>query len=284
MLTAENVTGPIAHHAEAPVWWAEERTLLWVDGEAGDLLALTPHGIRRRHVDDEYLAFVRPRAAGGLAAVGARTLHLSSEPDGRFDPVIALTHDGRVRMNDGCCDPAGRLLAGSMAYDGTSPSGTLLRVDGRLGTTTVLTAVTVSNGLGFSAGGEHAYYVDSATHRIDVFDVHDDGALVDRRPLVEIPEEQGMPDGLTVSADGRVWVALWGGSAVHAYSPDGALTERVGLPVAQVSACTFGGDDLSTLYITTSAQGLDGDHDTAAGSLFAVRPGAVGVAVTPFAG
>lgn len=282
-MTPENVTGPVAHHAEGPVWWSGWGGLRWVDGTAGDLLTLRPDGVTRQHLDDEYLAFARPRVGGGLVAVGARTLYLADDVDGQARAVATLLDDPRVRMNDGCCDPRGRLIAGSMAYDATPDAGVVLRFDADLAISTVLAHTTVSNGIGFSPDGRRAYYVDTMTHRIDVFDVVE-GELRGRRTFVTIPEEQGLPDGLTVAADGSVWVALWGGSAVHGYDASGALVETIALPVPQVSACTFGGDDLGTLYITTSAQGLSADHGTDAGSVYAVRPGVHGVSVTPFAG
>ncbi|MDF2506582.1 MAG: hypothetical protein K0Q52_441 [Microbacterium sp.] len=282
-MTPENVTGPIANHAEAPVWWSGWGGLRWVDGNAGDLLTLRPDGVTRQHIDDEYLAFARPRTNGGLVAVGARTLYLADDVDGETRAAATLFDDLRVRMNDGCCDSRGRLLAGSMAYDSTPDGGFVLRVDAELAVSVVLPRATTSNGIGFSPDGRRAYYVDTATQRIDVFDVAE-GELRGRRAFVSIPEEQGSPDGLTVAADGSVWVALWGGSAVHGYDATGALVQKIELPVPQVSACTFGGDDLDTLYITTSAQGLPDDHGTEAGSVFAVQPGVRGLPVTPFAG
>lgn len=282
-MTPENITGPIAHHAEAPVWWPGWGGLRWVDGDAGDLLALRPDGVTRQHIDDEYLAFARPRSGGGLVAVGARTLYLAEDVDREFTAVASLGTDPLVRMNDGCCDPRGRLLAGSMAYDAAAGAGSVVRVDADLSVTTVLPRATISNGIGFSPDGRRAYYADTATHRIDVFDVSE-GELRGRRAFAVIPEEQGAPDGLAVATDGSVWVALWGGSAVHGYDASGALIATIGVPVPQVSACAFGDDDLGTLYITTSAQGLSAGHGTQAGSLFAVRPGVHGIPVTPFAG
>jgi sugar lactone lactonase YvrE len=282
-MTPENVTGPIAHHAEGPVWWPGWGGLRWVDGDAGDLLTLGSDSVTRQHIDDEYLAFARPRAGGGFVAVGARTLYLAEAVDGEVRAVASLIDDPRVRMNDGCCDPRGRLLAGSMAYDAVPDAGSVLRLDADLAVTTVLPRATISNGIGFSPDGRRAYYVDTMTHRIDVFDVAE-GELRGRRAFAVIPADQGLPDGLTVAADGSVWVALWGGSAVRGYDASGALVETIELPIPQVSACTFGGDDLGTLYITTSAQGLPADHGTDAGSLFAVRPGVHGIPVTVFAG
>ncbi|MDR6867101.1 sugar lactone lactonase YvrE [Microbacterium resistens] len=289
----ENVTGPISRHAEGPVWWPAWGGLRWVDAEAGDLLSLGRDGIGRQHLDDEYLAFVRPRAGGGLVAVGARDLYLADRPDGPARAALGLGGDPAVRMNDGGCDPRGRLLAGSMAYDGSSGAGSLLRIGPALDTTTVLSGVSVSNGIGFTAEGTRAYYVDSTTRRIDAFDVDESGGLVQRRVFARIPEGEGLPDGLAVAADGGVWVAVWGGGAVLGFDEDGVLRERIALPVPQVSACTFGGsdpgtgagtDDLGTLFITTSAQGLPRDHGTEAGSVYAVRPGVQGVPALPFAG
>ena len=282
-MRVENVTGPIAGHAEGPVWAAAWGGLRWVGAAAGDLLTLRDDGVARQHVDDEYLAFVRPRRTGGFVAVGARPLHPPDDPDGETSAVARLIDDPQVRMNDGCCDPAGRLLAGSMAYDATPGAATLQRIDADLAMTTVFESVTISNGISFTTEGSHAYYADTATGRIDVFDVSD-GDLVNRRPFVSIPSDAGAPDGLCVDHDGSVWVALWGGSVVHGYDSSGALIERIPLPVPQVSACTFGGEGLSTLFITTSAQGLGSDHGTEAGSLFAVDLGVRGQPTLPFAG
>lgn len=281
-MKAENLTGPICVHAEAPVWSTSWGGVRWVDGDAADLVTLRDDGIHRLHLDDTYTAFVRPRVGGGFVALGARSLHLSNSPDG--PARVAATFDlGDARFNDGTVDPLGRLLAGSMALGDAGAVGRMLRIGGDLGSTTVLSSVTVSNGVAFAPGGSRAYYVDTVTQRVDVFDVVE-GELRGRRGFVTIPEEQGSPDGLTVAADGSVWVALWGGSAVQGYAPDGSLIARIELPVPQVSACTFGGDDLSTLFITTSAQGLGADHGTEAGSLFAVQPGVSGMPVVAFAG
>ena len=147
----------------------------------------------------------------------------------------------------------------------------------------VLPAVAVSNGVGFSPSGERCFYVDSVTRRIDVFD-HEVGRLSDRRPFVLTPEDGGLPDGLAVDAEGGVWVAMWGGGVIRRYDPDGRLDEVLSLPVTKVSACAFGGPDLSTLYVTTSREGLPSDAEPEAGSLFAHDVGVKGLETLPFAG
>ncbi len=127
------------------------------------------------------------------------------------------------------------------------------------------------------------FYVDTPTRRIDVFD-YADGELRERRPFVHIAEGVGDPDGLWVDAEDGVWVALFGGAAVHHYDSSGELADVVELPVTNITSCCLGGADLSTLYITTSREGIADDAEPLAGALFAAPAGARGSAVLPFAG
>jgi sugar lactone lactonase YvrE len=277
---AEQLTGPVAHHAEGPVWSASWGGLRWVDMLAGDVLSLHADGsVGRRHVG-AVAAALRPRRGGGAVIAVERGFALE-EPDcslTRLDPVWA---DESVRMNEGGCDPAGNFYCGSMAYDQTPGAGALYRLD-RDGTVQrVLDQVTVSNGLEWSPDGSLAYYDDTETHRTDVFDWSPETGLTERRPFVRYGQDE-LPDGLTVDAEGGVWVAFYGGSAVRRYSPEGRLDAVVELPTPQVTACTFGGPELDELYITTSAQNRVGDP--LAGSLFRVIPGVRGRPVREFAG
>jgi sugar lactone lactonase YvrE len=138
--------------------------------------------------------------------------------------------------------------------------------------------------LEWSGDGSRAFYVDSATGRIDAFDYTTTGGLINRRSFVEIPADAGAPDGLTIDTEDHVWVALWGGSAVHRYTPTGKLDAVIDLPVSQVTACTFGGPDLRTMYVTTSQFGVDLCQQPLAGALFAVDLDVAGRQTTPFAG
>ena len=277
-MRADQVTEPVAHHGEGPVWDTSAGRLLWVDLLQGDVLSLSPgdHDIERRHVAD-VAACVVPRASGGhVVAVERGFLLLGA--DGTEDLLPDVWSDPGVRMNDGACDPDGRLWCGSMAYDATPGGGALYRLDADRMVRCVIAEVTISNGLGWSPDGDTAYYIDSPTQRIDAFSY--DGTLTERRPLVEIPADAGMPDGLTVDADGGIWVALWGEAQVRRYRDDGTLDAVVDLPVHQPTSCAFGGDDLSTLYITTSA--LD-RPEPLAGCLFALRPGIDGLPTPAYA-
>jgi len=146
----------------------------------------------------------------------------------------------------------------------------------------VLEGGTVSNGLDWSPDGFRAYYNDTPTHRIAVFDYDRRSGLTDRRTFVQLSDD-GNPDGLTVDAEGGVWVAMYGGGAVHRYAPDGTLSEVVEVPTPQVTACALGGPGLDELFITTSREGLSGDHPLA-GALFRAEVGVAGRPVLEFAG
>ncbi len=282
-MRAEQVTDPVTYHGEGPVWSPTWGGLRWVDMLAGDVLSLTGDGaIRRRHVGD-VAAVVRPRRGGG-AVIGVERGFALEHPDGTVAPLEPLWEDPRVRMNEGGCDPDGRFYCGSMAYDKHDGAGSLYRLDPDGTTTVVLGGVTISNGLEWSPDGSRAYYNDTPTGQVDVFDYERDAGLTARRRFVAIPADVGHPDGLTVDAEGGVWVALYGGGVVHRYAPDGSLDEVVEVPARNVTACTLGGADLDQLFVTTSREGLEDDEDPLAGSLFRAAVGVRGRPVRDFAG
>ena len=279
-MQAEQVTGPIAFHGEGPVWSARWGGLRWVDMLRGDVLQLAGDGsVVRMHVDD-VAAALRPRRGGG-AVIGVRRGFALEDPDGSVAHLPELWSGDEIRMNDGGCDPAGRFLCGTMAYDQRPGAGALYRLDADQSVTVVLEGVTISNGLEWSPDGALAYYVDTPTREISVFDSDSDGDLHDRRPFASV---DAMPDGLTVDADGGVWVALFDGRAVQGFGPDGTPGARVEVPEGRVTACTFGGDDLDRLFITTSREGLAPAEEPTAGSLYAADVGARGLPVREFAG
>ncbi|WP_368656251.1 SMP-30/gluconolactonase/LRE family protein [Streptomyces viridosporus] len=274
------MTESIAYHGEGPVWSAAWGGLRWLDMLAGDVLSLAPdHTVARRHIAT-VVAAVRPRRRGG-AVLGVTRGFALEDPDGKVTILNPLWSDERIRMNEGGCDPDGRFYCGSMAYDGRQGAGSVHRLDPDGSTTIVLDEVTVSNGLEWSPDGDRAYYVDTATGRIDVFDYDRAGGLSGRRPFAVVPDG---PDGVTVDAEGGVWVALYGGGSVHRYAPDGTLDEVVELPVTKVTACTFGGPELDRLFITTSREHLEPGTEPEAGALFTCTPGVRGVPVREYAG
>jgi sugar lactone lactonase YvrE len=281
-MLAEQVTEPVAHHGEGPVWSARWGGLRWVDMLAGDVLSLQDDGsVCRRHVA-QVVAALRPRSRGG-AVLGIERGFALEDADGVVTPLDPLWDGDDVRMNEGACDPEGRFYCGSMAYDQQRGAASLYRLDPDGTTHTVLEGVTVSNGLDWSPDGSRAYYDDTDTHRVDVFDYAPDTGLTRRRPFAEIPDG-GRPDGLTVDADGGIWVALADRGAVWHFTADGRHDEVVELPARKVTACTFGGPQLDQLFITTSREGLQPGEQPLAGALFRADVGLRGLAVREFAG
>jgi sugar lactone lactonase YvrE len=263
------------------VWSPRWGGLRWVDMLAGDLLALAADGsVTRRHIGG-VCAAVRPRRDGG-AVIGVERGFVLEEADGALTVLDELWTGDDVRMNEGACDPDGRFYCGSMAYDKRPGGGALYRLDPDRTVRVVLDGVTISNGLDWSPDGTLAYYNDTDTSRVDVFDYDRDSGLTGRRPFVDT--ETAWPDGLAVDAEGGVWVALANGGAVHRYGADGTLDEVVELPVTKVTACTFGGPNLDELFITTSREGLDPGAEPPAGSLFRAAAGVQGQPVREFAG
>lgn len=214
----------------------------------------------------------------------------------RLDPttgnvrVVAEVDADRpdIRMNDGSCDPAGRFWAGTMALDERPRAGHLYRLDPDGRVHTMLSGVSISNGIDWSADARLMYFIDTPTSAIDVFDFDvATGAIENRRTVVRVPPDEGFPDGMTLDAEGRIWVALWGGGAVHCYRPDGSRDAVIRVPTTCPTSCAFGGADLGDLFITTATikrTDRERAEQPSAGGVFVARPGVVGLPPHRFAG
>ncbi|MFJ4481863.1 SMP-30/gluconolactonase/LRE family protein [Streptomyces longwoodensis] len=273
---------------EGPTWDPATGRLLWLDILGSRVHTFDPAtGRRGVRVTGQHVGAVKPRAGGGLV-LNLRDGVGLLDPDGTFRWLHHEPVPGR-RANDAAVAPDGSLWAGTMRYDEAPGGGSLSRFTGDGSVRTVLDDVAVSNGTGWSPDGRLMYYIDSPTRRVDVFTYEADaeadggGRVSDRRPLVEIEDGAGFPDGLTVDADGCVWVALWDGGAVRRYTPAGELDQVVELPTPRVTACAFGGPDLTDLYVTTARVGLADPHPLA-GSLLVVPGAGKGQVPTAFAG
>jgi sugar lactone lactonase YvrE len=277
-----------ARLGEGPVWDERSGRLVWVDIEGPALHFTDPAtGATTTQPMPMPIGIAVPRRSGGFMAALEDGFH-AIDTEGRTERIVAVDTDGgRLRFNDGACDPAGRFLAGTMAYDFRPGAGALYRLDADLRVTRLLEDVTISNGLGWSPDGETMYYVDTPSRRIDAFDYDvATGAMSRRRSFVEI-EGDGRPDGLCVDVEGAVWVALWPGWSVRRYLRDGTLDAIVPVPVAEVSSCVFGGPSLDALFITTAWSTLSASERRAqphAGSLFRTSVGVRGVPRAAFAG
>ena len=271
-----------AELGEGPRWDARAQRLLWVDIMRGRVHAFRPGHAACRSVDvGRPVGALAGTADGGIVLAVAGGFARLDWDSGQVRMLAAVEADRpQNRMNDGACDPAGRFWAGTMALDEGPGAGALYRLDPDGTVRTMLTGVSISNGIDWSLDGRRMYYVDSPTRRIDAFDFDPrTGVIANRRTFVALPPEAGFPDGLTVDADGFVWLALWGGAALHRYDPEGARERIVPLPVTHPTSCAFGGSDLDELYVTSARRPLSVDErarQPMAGGLLRLRPGVVG--------
>ncbi|MFD1715464.1 SMP-30/gluconolactonase/LRE family protein [Amnibacterium flavum] len=282
--TAEQVTSPIAKHGEGPLWDPKGNRLLFVDLLVGDIISVSPDGDTARHHIDDIAAALRIRDSGGFVVAVEQGFRFLDDDLRRVGDYIPAFDTAGVRMNDGGCDPQGRFYCGSMAYSAADGAGTLYSIEADHSVRTVLSGVTISNGLQWNAAGTRAFYNDTPTARVDVYDFDgESGAFSNRRTFTEVPGP-GMPDGMAIDEQDGIWIALWEGSSVQHYDRDGRLDRVVELPVSRVTACTFGGDDLKTLYITTSQEEVDLADEPLAGAVFSVRVDVAGARAHTFAG
>jgi sugar lactone lactonase YvrE len=280
--------------SEGPRWDEKRQELLWVDilGRGFHRATLTADGgpdqVRTMALD-RHVGAVAPIAGGGyVLAAGQGFLFVDEAGSVRelAQPEAGHVH---VRMNDGACDPQGRFWAGTMAYDESPGAGTLYRLELDGGCSTVLTGLTISNGIGWSPDGMTMYLSDSGAGLVEAFDFDGStGAIGGRRTLVALDQPGVAPDGLTVDAEGDIWVALYGGWAVNRYGPDGSLRATVPIPVAQTTSCAFGGRERRTLFVTTGRERLDEaalERQPDAGRVFSVTGlGVRGPGCSPYRG
>jgi len=257
-----------------------------VDIPTGRLLEADPQNpgpLRQLVKLDVPLGAVAPLANstdGWIAACGTGIALIRA--GGRLE-WLARPEEGkrvRMRMNDGCADPAGRFWAGSMAFDFTPDAGSLYRVEPNGSVTTVLDRVTIANGPAFDAAGTTMYFTDSARGRIDRFKVdRESGALSERTLFVQMRPGSENPDGMAIDAENHVWVAVWGAGEVRRYRPDGSLAETISVPTKQPSSVCLVGREDPRMFVTTASEGL---NDELAGALFASPAAVRGRPADPF--
>jgi len=286
---------------EGPYWVPAESALLWVDIAGGRLHRTEIPGGATTSAEIETVSAAFPARGGGVLYASGNRVVLREPADGQAtslsggytDRVIAVAPaHPTVRFNDGAVDPAGRVWIGTMHENETRPLGTLYRLDRgpvpgsrqAAALTPVAPRAIVSNGLAWSPDGTLMYYADSPTRRLDVFDYDlATGEAIGRRMLADLSGYDGFPDGLTVDADGFVWVCMWDGAAIRRFSPSGSLDAVVPVPVARPTSVAFGGPDMADLFVTSASIDLTGPELAAqplAGRLLHLRPGSVGLPAT----
>jgi sugar lactone lactonase YvrE len=269
--------------AEGPVWDASRGLLWWVDILAGHVHSINPStGARTRFDAGDAVGAVGLTRSGGLVLALADGFALAGVDGQELTRVPGFSIDRTaLRFNDGKPDPWGNFIAGTMASDESgSPPGSLYRLSPDGEVTELFADVGLSNGLDWTDDRRLFYYADSNSGRVDLFDTDPDtGALGPRRPFVTVPEADGIPDGLTLDADGCLWLAVWGSGELRRFTPDGRLDTIVRIPARQITSAAFGGPDLATLYITCAWEGLtpaDRAAQPHAGDIFACTPGTTG--------
>lgn len=276
IVTAEAEVG------EGPVWDLRSDRLCWVDLLCG-LIVENDLAAGEQTVSSlgTLVGAVAPRRDGGGFAV-AVSQGFGLWVDDHLTIVDAVLPEPYRRMNDAKCDSRGRLWAGSTHLNFMPGGGALHRWDGEMPSAVMADGFTLPNGIGWSPDDATMYLVDSVEHQLLTASFHaDEGTIGTFSPLCSI--QSGLPDGLAVDVDGFVWLAVWGGSELHRYSPVGELVAVVPLPVTQPSSCAFGDD--GTLYITSARSGLspaDLERQPHAGSVFALASGTTGVPVAEF--
>lgn len=258
---------------ESPVWDVDNQILHLIDILAQKIHQLDPARgtVRSVAIDGVPGAIALRRDGGYVGGIGLDFATIG--PDGSVTPIARASAGHRV--NDGKCDARGRFIAGTMDRNERRGAAALyqLHVDGTL--TELLSDVTLSNGLDWSPTGDTLYHVDTTLERVDAFDYDlDSGQIGERQPFADLKDVPGRPDGLTVDAEGGVWVAVARAGVVHRYDRNGRLDAVVEFPTPIVTSCTFGGRDLGELYVTSSRALLPESQraqDPLAGCVFVVE-------------
>ena len=249
---------------EGPVWLAPSKQLLWVDINGGKVHCFTPESGEDSVIyQGQKTGCVVPVASGGFLVADLHDL-LLFQGDLPQQKLVAGVESSLVnnRFNDGKVDPCGRLWVGTMSMSVVPHAGTLYCIESDGLVKSKLKGTTISNGMAWSADGEIMYYIDTADGVVYAFDFDQStGDISNQRTVVNIPSHMGAPDGMTIDVEGNLWVALWGGGCVTRWNPaTGELLATVNVDAPHVTCCTFGGDNMDQLFITTAREGLSSEQ------------------------
>ena len=281
-----------AELGEGALWDMRTNRLLWVDITAGNLHRFDPEtGVNETFSIGTSVGTVVPMKEDQCVLAvreGFMTYDMST---GVAMMIKKVTHNNpSVRFNDGKCDPYGRLWAGTLAEDGTKDVGVLYCLEPNLSIIEKRASVGISNGIGWSPDLQTMYYIDSLSQTVVSYDYDGaSGAISDPQIVLTIDPEEGTPDGMCVDSEGMLFIALWdGGKVIRSNPHTGERLMEVIVPgVRKVSSCALGGEDMTTLFITTARQGFteeDAKEQPNAGSLFSVHVGVRGLPTLSFNG
>lgn len=283
MIKAEPIGTHVSEWGEGPIW--HRGRLLYVDIETHKIVNFDPISGNEQIWDvGQRVGTVVPRQSGGLVWAGDDGFFFFDETSGQStaiaDPEADLPDN---RFNDGKCDPAGRLWAGTICLQ-KRPDAALyclhtdLRIEKKFG------PVTNSNGIIWSHDAQTMYYIDTPSKKLRAFDFDNGtGIISGERVIWDTSADPSSPDGMTIDADGRLWIAFCHGAKVVCFDPTSQKAEEeIPFPCVETTACAFGGPDLGDLYVTTGIK--PGLKEDLAGRLFVCRPGVRGVPSSAFAG
>ncbi|MDO8686529.1 MAG: SMP-30/gluconolactonase/LRE family protein [Clostridiales bacterium] len=276
---------------EGPIWDYEKKLLYWIDINKKEIHIFNPLTSTERIIKtSQMIGAIVPRKTGGVVLALENGFYFLDEETEKLtfiaDPESDIPEN---RFNDGKCDPAGRFWAGTMSKSEKKGAGSLYCLNTDLSVSNKLEGVSISNGIVWSLDKRKMYYIDSLAKEVWGFDYEaETGNISNKRIAVTIPEGEGFPDGMAIDSEDMIWVALWNGWKVSRWNPEtGKKLGEIKLPVAQVTACAFGGADLDELFITTASKGLSEEElekQPQAGGLFCVKLDVKGLPAFKFEG
>lgn len=261
------------------LWWsARENAVYWVDilSHAVNRYSLADAAVKRWRVPERIGWVIERRGKPGFIAgfqSGFAELELdplSIRPI--VDPEPQLPGN---RLNDAVADQHGHIWAGTMDAAIKEATGSLYRLQPDLSVRRMDEGYKVTNGPAFSPTQDVMYHNDTGRGLVYRFDVTPEGDIANRQVFLKFIRDMGSPDGMTVDAEGFLWIAHWGGSRVSRFSPDAKLDRMIALPASQITNVTFAGANLDRMFVTSAAEGLDRSKEPLAGSLFEIDAGGI---------
>ena len=260
----------ISDLGEGPIWSADTNSVTWTD--------ITQNTFHTADIDTgKTMSFGVPSMVGAIAHSKDGGYIAATQKgfarigvDGKYSPLHSFLPDD-MRMNDGKVDPSGRFWAGSMALSFEKGRGSLYVLEKDNSYRSILDDITLSNGMGWSPDAQYFYYIDSVPgvlKRFD-YDLHT-GQISNPKDLITFDSSSGIPDGMSMSSDGKIVVALWDGGRIEIYEPSGEKVSEITLGVSRPTSCTFAGPNRDILIVSTASQGIDRADEPLAGKILAV--------------
>ena len=252
-VTARRISPTADMLGESPVWDPQNATLYWVDG-VSRLIRMhdTIAGTFRQIEVPSMIGSIGLALDGKLVAGLADGIYLVDIASGDCTPLYKLPRPSdRIRFNDGKVDRQGRFLCGSMGVYAEA-SGELIRVDSSGKADVLANGIRIANSLCFSPDGATMYFSDSLDRKVRAYAYDkEEGALDRPRIHVDTAEFDSGPDGATVDSEGCIWVALVQAGKIGRFTPEGKLDCLIEAPTDMPTCMSFGGPDLTTLYLTS---------------------------------